>query len=153
MLGRVLDWCKAHHIYGILDLHGAVAGQSCLPCDDGIDNQPRLFMEEESYERTIVLMEEFARRFGDHEGLGGYNIVNEPLSNFSGDGNDKYIPKLQQFYLDCIRRMRVYDKNHAFFLEGNHFTNRVSIFDRDYDPECHNWVLTLHCYSRRRNIR
>ena len=149
MLGRVLDWCKKHHIYGILDLHGAVAGQSCLPCDDGIDNQPRLFMEEESYERTIVLMEEFARRFAEHEGLGGYNIVNEPLSNFSGDANDKYIPKLKQFYLDCIRRMRVYDKNHAFFLEGNHFTNRVSIFDQDYDPECHNWVLTLHCYSKR----
>lgn len=149
MLEKVLDWCKAHHIYGILDLHGAVAGQSCLPCDDGIDNQPRLFMEEESYERTLVLMEEFARRFAGHEGLGGYNIVNEPLSNFTGGDNDRYIPRLQQFYLDCIRRMRVYDKNHAFFLEGNHFTNRVDIFDREYDPECHNWVLTLHCYSKR----
>ncbi len=149
MLERVLDWCKKHHIYGILDLHGAVAGQSCLPCDDGIDNQPRLFMEEESYERTLVLMEEFARRFHAHEGLGGYNIVNEPLSNFMGDANDKYIPRLKEFYRDCIRRCRVYDKNHAFFLEGNHFTNRVTIFDEDYDPECHNWVLTIHCYSKR----
>ena len=149
MLARVLDWCKAHHIYGILDLHGAVAGQSCLPCDDGLDNQPRLFMEEESDERTLRLMEEFARRFGDHEGLGGYNIVNEPLSNFMGSANDKYIPKLRQFYRDCVRRCRVYDKNHAFFIEGNHFTNRVTIFDEDYDPEYHNWVLTIHCYSKR----
>jgi len=149
MLDNVLDWCKKHHIYGILDLHAAVAGQSCLPCDDGIDNKPRLFMEEETYERTIVLMEKIAERYADHEGLGGYNIVNEPLSGFGGHENEKYLPRLKEFYLDCIRRMRVYDKNHLFLLEGAHFTNRVDIFDIDYDPECHNWGIAIHCYGKR----
>lgn len=65
MLEEVLDFCEKYKIYAILDMHAAPGGQSSLPCDDGIDNIPHMFIDEENWERTIVLWEEFSRRFKD----------------------------------------------------------------------------------------
>ena len=48
MLEKVLDWCEAYQVYAVIDLHAAAGAQSCLPCDDGPDNAPHLFLDEES---------------------------------------------------------------------------------------------------------
>ena len=144
MLDQVLEWCEKYRIYAIIDMHGAPGGQSGLACDDGLDNIPHMFMEPESRERTLALWEEIARRYADREIVGGYDLLNEPISS----GRWKHLkPELSAFYDEVIRRIRVYDKNHIVFLEGTLFATNMDIFDHDYDPECGNWGISVHIYG------
>ena len=145
MLTDVLDWCEKHRVYAIIDLHAATAGQSCLPCDDGVDNAPHLFIDDEAMERMYILMEEFARRYKDRWIVGGYDCINEPLS--VTPRMFELLPKLKEFYAEMVRRFRVIDKNHMFLLNGTQFSSRMDVFDRDYDPECRNWAIAIHAYA------
>ena len=65
--------CIRDRVYAVIDLHAAAGAQSCLPCDDGPDNAPHLFLDEESAERTIVLCEEIARRLAGRWIVGAYD--------------------------------------------------------------------------------
>ena len=141
ILDQVLDWCEKYKIYAILDMHGAPGGQSALACDDGLDNRPHMFTEPESRERAILLWEEFARRYADRWIVGGYDLINEPLS---GPDCAYLIPELGKFYDELIPRIRKYDKNHMLTLEGAVFSMDMDIFDHEYDPECHNWCIHTH---------
>ncbi len=144
MLDQVLEWCEKYRIYAIIDLHGAPGGQSGLACDDGLDNIPHMFLEPESRERTICLWEEIAKRYADREIVGGYDLLNEPISI----SRWSYLkPELAGFYDDLIRRIRVFDRNHIVFLEGTLFSTNMDIFDHDYDPECGNWGISVHIYG------
>ena len=144
ILEEVLDWCEKYRIYAILDMHGAPGGQSGCMFDDGFDSMPRMFYCEEFRERSILLWAEIAKRFGSREILGGYDLLNEPLSI---PDERSIIPELNRFYDDCIREVRKYDKKHMFFLEGACFARNIRTFDHDYDPECHNWAIHLHKYD------
>ena len=144
VLDRVFSWCAKYKIYAILDMHGAPGGQSELPCDDGIDNRAHVLTEPESRERAMLLWEEFARRYKDCEAVGGYDLLNEPISTMSAE---TLKGELVSFYDEVIRRIRKIDKNHMFTVEGTRFSDDVSIFDHDYDPECHNWCIHTHYYG------
>ena len=150
VLDKVLDWCEKYRVYAILDLHGAPGGQSALACDDGLDNRPHMFTELESRERTILLWEEFARRYAERWIIGGYDLINEPLS---GPDCAYLIPRLAEFYDELIPRIRRYDKNHMLTLEGAVFSMDMDIFDHDYDPECHNWCIHTHFYGFSPEVR
>lgn len=145
MLDDVLLWCEKYKVYAIIDIHAATSGQSCLPCDDGVDNAPHFFIDEESMDRMYILMEEFAKRYKDSWIVGGYDCINEPLS--VSPRMFELMPKLREFYSEMIRRFRKFDKNHMMLLNGTQFSSRVDVFDRDYDPECHNWGIAIHAYS------
>lgn len=161
-LTKVVDLCETYGLYTILDLHAAAGGQSAIGCDDGWDNQPHLFTDEESWERTIVLWEELARRFKDRASVAGYELLNEPLSL---PVTDPLLPRLAEFYEECISRIRKIDRRHIIFLQGHRFASRADIFLNPVyipaksaaagltapgewvDPECGNWVLTYHMYE------
>ena len=144
MLDEVLDWCEKYGIYAILDLHGAPGGQSGTACDGGLDNIPHLFIDDESRERALLLWEELAKRYKDRWIVGGYDLLNEPVSL----PNHRYcVPKLAAFYDEAIARIRKYDKKHMFTLEGSCFSRSNEIFDHNYDPECHNWCIHVHIYG------
>ncbi len=145
MLTDVLDWCEKYKVYALIDLHAATAAQSCLPCDDGVDNAPHFFTDDEAMDRMYILMEEFAKRYRDRWIIGGYDCINEPLS--VTPRMFELLPKLKEFYAEMIRRFRVIDKNHMFLLNGTQFSSRMDVFDRDYDPECHNWGIAIHAYA------
>ena len=150
MLEKVLDWCEAYQVYAVIDLHAAAGAQSCLPCDDGPDNAPHLFLDEESAERTIVLCEEIARRLAGRWIVGAYDYINEPLSAMAP--NAELEEKLRSFYLELVSRVRKLDKNHMFLLNGTMFSSKVHIFDRNFDPECNNWGISIHCYGARPEV-
>lgn len=144
MLDDVIDWCEKYGIYAILDLHGAPGGQSATACDGGLDNYPHLFMDDESWDRALAIWERLAERYADRWIVGGYDVLNEPVSL----PNHRYcVPKLAQFYDEAIARIRKYDKKHMFTLEGSCFSRSNEIFDHDYDPECHNWCIHVHMYG------
>lgn len=143
MLDSVLDWCEKYRIYAILDLHGAPGGQSGVSCDNGIDNRPHMFTEPESFERAIVLWEEFARRYKDRWIVGAYELLNEPVSppplrGMSGD--------LRRFYEAAIARIRRIDQKHMFILEPPAFAHDMAFLDKGFDPEYNNWSYAVHMY-------
>lgn len=144
MLDRILDWCEKYRIYAILDMHGAPGGQSGLCCDDGLDNIPHMFIEPESRMRTLKLWEEIARRYADRWIVGGYDLLNEPISV----SRWHYLTsELESFYDDAIAAIRKHDKNHIVFLEGVLFSTNMNIFHRAYDCECNNWGISIHLYN------
>ncbi|MBQ1492908.1 MAG: cellulase family glycosylhydrolase [Blautia sp.] len=144
ILDALLDACEEHKIYAILDMHAAVAGQSAIGCDDGVDNQPHLYTDAEGWERTILLWEEFARRYKDRAVVAGYELLNEPLAL---PAHDHFLPDLVRFYDETIARIRAIDQKHIIFLQGHRFASRCDIFRPDMDPVSHNWVLTMHMYE------
>ena len=60
--------------------------------------------------------------------------------------------KLRSFYLELVSRVRKLDKNHMFLLNGSMFSSKVHIFDRNFDPECNNWGISIHCYGARPEV-
>jgi len=144
LLDQIINWCEENNLYVVLDMHAAAAGQSGLLCDDGTDNMPHLFTDDESYERTLLLWEKIAGRYCDRAVIAGYDLLNEPLAIPKWD---KYLPRLQEFYDEAIRRIRRIDTRHMFFLEGHRFSSRADILKKELDPEYHNWVFAPHLYE------
>lgn len=95
MLNDVLDWCETYQVYAVVDFHAATAGQSGIPCDDGVDNGQHLYDDEESMERMFLLMEEFMRRYKDRWIIGAYDCINEPIS--MTPRREELTPKLVYF--------------------------------------------------------
>ena len=144
VLTQVIDWCEKYGIYVILDLHAAPGGQAGCDFDNGYDNFPHLFADRECWERGVALWAEIARRYADRWIVGGYDLLNEPISL---PVDIDLVPKLGAFYDDCIAAIRKVDKNHMFFLEPAGFARYTVTFDHDYDPGFHNWAIHLHRYG------
>ena len=144
LLDRYLDWCEEAGLYVIMDMHAACGGQSTVSCDDGVDNQPHLFLDEESAERTILLWKEMARRWKNRWIIAGYDLLNEPIAL---PMFDHLIPELKAFYDRLIGEIRAIDQKHILFVQGHRFAGRVDIFDHNYDPICNNWGICVHLYE------
>ncbi len=144
MLDEVLDWCEKYRIYAILDLHAAPGGQSCGACDNGVDNVPHLFIDEENGERAMLLWEELAGRYRERWIVGAYDLLNEPINDPSQI--PAYEEKLKEFYDEVIARIRKIDQKHLLTVEGTVWSTHPGIFDHDYDPVCKNWCIHIHNY-------
>ena len=105
MLDDVLDWCETYQVYAVVDFHAATAGQSGIPCDDGVDNGQHLYDDEESMERMFLLMEEFMRRYKDRWIIGAYDCINEPIS--MTPRREELTPKLVYFYEEIVQTKRL----------------------------------------------
>lgn len=141
ILDDVIDLCEKYKLYVILDLHGT-PGHSGVPCDNGLDNIPRVFLEEETFDRMVTLWEEIARRYKDRWIVGAYELLNEPLFPAWIHLKDRLV----DFYDAVISRIRTFDKQHMFLLSGPIVGTDQSIFTKDFDPKCHNWGYTFHGY-------
>ena len=149
-LANVIDWCEKYHIYAILDMHGVVGGNNGATGDSLFCEYPSVFLDAESKDRQVALWEEIARRFGHRWIVAGYDLINEPVSS---PIQHEYIPLLEAYYDECIEKMRKIDKKSIFFLEGAKYARDARIFNRQYDPECHNWAISIHLYGASPEIK
>ena len=146
LIANCLDWCAEIGLYAFLDLHGAPGGQTGANIDDCIDDVPRLFTDEDSWKKAIVLWHELAVRFGDRMEVGGYDLLNEPIAPYAEGRKKDYddlVPRLKQFYKEAIAAIREVDTVHLFTLEGHHWATETDIFDEKYDDQV---VLHFHRY-------
>ena len=139
LIERCVGWCEKRGLYVFLDLHGAVGGQTGTHIDDSINNIPRLFIDGECYQKTLEIWRELARRYRDRWIIGGYDLLNEPLS---GD-HKRYTDRLADFYDDCIKAIREIDKRHIIILEGTDGSSNPEVFTRKFDD---NSVISPHMY-------
>ena len=62
---RLIDWCEAHGLWVLLDLHGAPGGQTGTNIDDSVGGKPELFMDPRHRVQTLRLWKAIARRYRD----------------------------------------------------------------------------------------
>jgi aryl-phospho-beta-D-glucosidase BglC (GH1 family) len=150
MTDSLLAWCKANHMYLILDLHAAPGGQgNDLNISDRDTSQPSLWDSRAQQEKTIALWRKLAERYKDEPWIGAYDILNEPNWGFDDPVNDKNgikektnapLKKLMQEITAAIREV---DKKHIIIIEGNGWGNN---YNGILPPWDNNMVLSYHKY-------
>lgn len=146
LLEKFVVWCETHELYVWIDLHGAPGGQTGANIDDSVDDIPRLFIDQDKWDKGLALWEEIARRYADREIIAGYDLLNEPIRPGGGDlaSYDHLLGKLSEFYDAAIARIRKHDPNHMVALEGHHWATDTSVFNKKYDD---NFVIHFHRYA------
>lgn len=142
IIDKLIKWCEEYKIYLFLDLHGAPGGQTGSNIDDCIDDLPRLFIDDEYYQKALYIWEEIAKRYNDCETIGGYDLLNEPIKPM--ENSNEFVPKLIKFYDNCIQLIRKYDKNHLISVEGHHWATATDVFCKKYDD---NSCFHFHRYA------
>ena len=146
----LLKWCKANHMYLILDLHAAPGGQgNDLNIADRDSTKPSLWQSEANKVKTIELWRKLAERYKDEPYIGAYDILNEPNWGFDDLANDKNglkeehnIP-LRELYVNITNAIRSVDKKHIIIIEGNGWGNNYKGIFPLWDD---NTVLSFHKY-------
>lgn len=147
LLNQCIDWCETHGIYVFLDLHGAPGGQTGDNIDDSIDDVPRLFTDQDYFDKGIALWKELATRYCDRYIVAGYDLLNEPIrpKRFADDTDFDYLlPRLKEFYEVAIQEIRKIDKKHLISLEGHHWASAKNIFCKKYDDKM---IIHFHRYA------
>ncbi|MBT2499214.1 cellulase family glycosylhydrolase [Agromyces sp. ISL-38] len=140
LIDRLIEWCREHRLWVLLDLHGAPGGQTGTNIDDSPNNRPELFMDETYRELTLELWRELARRYRDEPVVLGYDLLNEPLPNEWQHG---FAAELGELYRDLTAAIREIDPHHLLMYEGSHWATNWSIFTEVWDE---NSVLQFHKY-------
>jgi hypothetical protein len=150
MTDSLLKWCKANHMYLILDLHATPGGQgNDLPIADRHPDQPTLWESEANQQKMIALWRKLAERYANEPYIGGYDIINEPNMGFD-DVNDKRgtaektNAPLKKLMMEITAAIREVDKKHIIIIEGNGFGNNYNGVLPTWD---NNMVLSFHKYG------
>ena len=150
MTDSLLAWCKANHMYLILDLHAAPGGQgNDLNISDRDSTKPSLWDSEANKQKTIALWKKIAARYAKEPNIGGYDILNEPNWGFTDPANDRNGTKetlntpLRKLSKDITAAIREVDKKHIIIIEGNGWGNNYNGLLPTWDK---NMVLSFHKY-------
>ena len=141
LVDRLIEWCRAHGLWVVIDLHGAPGGQTGTNIDDSLRGLPDLFLEGGAYrDLTITLWRQLARRYRDETVVAGYDLLNEPLPN---EYADRFAAELVALYRDLTSAIRAEDPDHLIIYEGTRWSTDWTIFTEVWDP---NSMLQFHKY-------
>lgn len=150
MTDDLLAWCKANHMYLILDLHAAPGGQgNDLNISDRNPDLPSLWDSEANKQKMIALWRKLADRYKNEPNIAGYDIINEPNWGFDDPANDKNGLRektnapLRKLMVDITAAIREVDKKHIIIIEGNGWGNNYNGILPTWDK---NMVLSFHKY-------
>jgi len=150
MTDDLLAWCKANHMYLILDLHATPGGQgNDLNISDRNTDVPSLWDSEANKQKMIALWRKLADRYKNEPNIAGYDIINEPNWGFDDPANDKNGLKektnapLRKLMVDITAAIRGVDKKHIIIIEGNGWGNNYNGILPTWDK---NMVLSFHKY-------
>jgi hypothetical protein len=137
----MIEWCRAHGLWVVLDLHGAPGGQTGTNIDDSPRGLPDLFLVGGAFrDLTVILWQQLARRYRDEAVVAGYDLLNEPLPN---EYADRFAPDLVALYRELTAAIRAEDPDHLIIYEGTRWSTDWSIFTEVWDP---NSMLQFHKY-------
>jgi endoglucanase len=151
----LLNWCKANHMYLILDLHAAPGGQgNDLAISDRDPAKPSLWESPANQQKMIALWRKLAQRYANEPYIGGYDIINEPNWGFEKETDKKGTEEtknapLRQLMEDVTKAIREVDQNHIIIIEGNGFGNNYRGVFPLWD---NNMVLSFHKYGNFNNL-
>jgi endoglucanase len=140
LIDRVIDWCREHGLWVVLDLHGAPGGQTGTNIDDSPNQAPELFTDARYRAMTVKLWRSLAQRYRDETVVAAYDLLNEPLPN---QFQHLYVRELRDLYQELTAAIREVDRNHAISYEGTHWATNWDLFTAVWDP---NSILQFHKY-------
>src|SRR5689334_14974300 len=108
---RVINLCKKHHIYTIIDLHALPGFQNQHWHSDNPTHKALFWKHKHFQDRVVHLWEVLAEHYRDNAWVAGYNLINEPAD----PSGQMLMPVYRRLY-DAIRAV---DPDHIQFLEGN----------------------------------
>jgi endoglucanase len=140
LIDRLIEWCRLHGLWVVLDLHGAPGGQTGTNIDDSPHGVPELFSNSRYQELTVSLWRQLARRYRDEAVIAGYDLLNEPLPD---KFDDLYRAELVELYRELTAAIREVDPNHMLIYEGTHWATNWDMFTEVWDA---NSMLSFHKY-------
>jgi hypothetical protein len=140
LIDRLIEWCREHRLWVLLDLHGAPGGQTGTNIDDSPNQLPELFLEPRYRELTRRLWRDLATRYAGETVVLGYDLLNEPLPN---EWQHSHAAELAELYRDLTADIRAIDPDHLIVYEGAHWATNWSIFTEVWDD---NSLLQFHKY-------
>lgn len=150
MTDSLLAWCRANHMYLILDLHAAPGGQgNDLNISDRDPARPSLWDSEANQQKTIALWRKLAQRYAGDPAIGGYDIINEPNWGFEDPKDtrgtrEKENKPLRTLMMEITAAIRAVDSTHIIIIEGNGFGNNYNGVFPLWDK---NLVVSFHKYG------
>ena len=140
ILDRLLAWCKKEHLYIILDMHTAPAGQTGDNIDDGY-GFPYLFTSPVSQQLTCEIWKRIANHYKNETIIIGYDLLNEPIAHYFKV--DQINLHLEPLYKAITKSIRTVDQNHLLFLGGAQWDSNFKIFGPPFDKKL---IYTFHKY-------
>ena len=147
---QVVDWCRRHGLYVILDGHAAPGWQNTDWSSDNGSCRALFWQHRQFQDRFVAWWERLADRYRDEDAVAGYDLMNEPVANAPpGGGFDKaaYEPDwdaINALYRRTVKAIRAIDPAHIIFLEGEGYSERFVGLDA---PFAENLVYSSHQYS------
>ncbi|MEK8032998.1 carbohydrate-binding protein [Ideonella sp. DXS29W] len=115
---RRIEWvvkmAKKYRLYVILDLHGAPGSQNGADHSGKIGGSGELWNNATYQSQTLNFWRTVAQRFKDESTVAGYDLLNEPSTNYPGAATREVLEMYDRIY-DEIRTV---DPNHIIFMEG-----------------------------------
>lgn len=140
LIDRLIEWCRIHRLWVLLDLHGAPGGQTGTNIDDSPRGLPELFMDDRYRRLTCRLWKDLASRYASETVVLGYDLLNEPIPN---EWQDVYGAELVTVYRELTAKIRAVDPDHLIMYEGSHWATNWNIFTEVWDA---NSCLQFHKY-------
>ncbi|MDE3131433.1 MAG: cellulase family glycosylhydrolase [Acidobacteriota bacterium] len=140
LVDRLIEWCRRHGLWVILDLHGAPGGQTGTNIDDSPNGEPELFTDRRYREQTVRLWRLLASRYRDDTTVAGYDLLNEPLPEPHWR---EHSGALADLYRELTAAIRAVDPNHLLIYEGTQWATNWDIFTEVWDD---NSALSFHKY-------
>ena len=136
-LDRVVNLCRKHNLWVVLDLHAAPGAQARDQNAGSAYGESYLWYHREFIDRTCALWAEIARRYSGDATIAGYNLLCEPVTD--------NVPLLNEFYLKIIRSIRKADRNHLILLDPNMWAKEIATLHDELfaDPQA---IPSLHHY-------
>lgn len=149
-LDWLIDQCRHHNIYVILDLHGAPGGQSTNH-STGKAGRNTLYTSQADMDTAVRLWQGIAEYYRDEPAVAAYDLLNEPQNNGDTEGvnnwepeSDEAVENTNRAYDTLYQAVRAVDPDHIISFEGIWSTKVLP------DPEEHgytNMLYQLHLYD------
>lgn len=136
-MDRLVEICRKHGMYIILDMHAVQGYQSTAWHCDNNGKPAALYTHADARKRYYDLWRFLADHFRGEEIIAGYDLMNEP------DAPPEYSDMLNQIYREAVAAVREVDPNHILFIGGNRYNKDFSAFEA---PFAENLAYTPHYY-------
>ena len=103
-LDWVIETAGKYGLYVVLDMHGCPGGQSTDHCT-GLYNTMKLYSEEKYADMMEELWLAISERYRNEPVVAAYDIMNEPLSGYSGDARKNPVTLIYDRMYKAIRKV------------------------------------------------
>lgn len=136
-MDQMVDICKRHGMYIILDMHAVQGYQSTSWHCDNNGTPTRLYTHADERTRFYKLWRFLAEHYRGEDIIAGYDLINEP------DALPEYTDMLNHIYRETVAKIREADPEHIIFIGGNQYNRRFETLEA---PFAENLAYTCHYY-------